>query len=369
MVVIVLAAFNGEEHIAEQIESIRNQSRPDWTLLVRDDGSTDRTVSIVERFCSRDARIRLLKSDGPRSGPAANFCRLLLHAEQEGAEYVFFSDQDDVWRPDKLQLQLDAMRSLETLHGTAVPMLVHTDMIETDAHLNVARASYADHKNYLLGTADPLATLMTANFVTGCTILINRALLKVSLPIPAIAVMHDHWLALCAAAAGHIGYLPQPTLYYRRHSHNYSRAATPWPSPQRFVAGGYWSAERLSQFATRIAQLRVLHAHLHAQDLPLAADSLSRVDAYCRLFETPGPWLKRLYCASRLGVPRMGFLRKIQFLMLVRKLGSETIGVWATPEPGTIPAPFVADGRDPAEDTSVLPSGERLCKPFAAIVD
>jgi len=113
-VVIVLATYNGAAYLREQIRSIQDQTESRWRLLIRDDGSTDATRAIIDELIRADSRIECLDDDDERLGPAGNFGALLTTAFERGANYVCCADQDDVWLPNKLAVQLDAMRRAET---------------------------------------------------------------------------------------------------------------------------------------------------------------------------------------------------------------------------------------------------------------
>ncbi len=95
-VFIVLATYQGAEYVGTLVESVRRQSHRDWTLLARDDGSSDGTVEILEGFAARDGRIRLLEGGGPPRGAVGNFGVLLQRACDLGGDCVFLADQDDV---------------------------------------------------------------------------------------------------------------------------------------------------------------------------------------------------------------------------------------------------------------------------------
>jgi glycosyltransferase involved in cell wall biosynthesis len=107
-VLILIATFNGAEYLPQQIESIKNQSLIDWKLIIRDDGSTDSTVSIINSFADKDDRIFLLKDEYASTGSAQkNFSLLLQYAQTLDLKYVFLCDQDDVWLPNKLETLID----------------------------------------------------------------------------------------------------------------------------------------------------------------------------------------------------------------------------------------------------------------------
>ena len=139
---MLLSAYNGARYIAEQIESIRSQTLTDWKLVIRDDCSTDDTIGIIEQFCGRDKRISLLKHNDDNVGPSASFGRLLAHAYHEGARFVFLSDQDDVWLPDKMQQQMSLLSTVGREGTRAV--LVHSDPVVVDENLNKLHGSFSE---------------------------------------------------------------------------------------------------------------------------------------------------------------------------------------------------------------------------------
>ena len=219
-VVIVLSAYNGACHIEAQVESIQRQRRRDWVLLVRDDGSSDGTPALVEALARTDPRIRLVPSGGRNVGAVASFGALLAEAVAMDARHVFLADQDDVWLEDKLDRQLEALTRAEARLGSEVPILVHSDLVVVDDRLQRIHPSFLQYQS---GLATPtglsLRTLLAQNLVTGCATAVNRALLRLALPLPDV-VMHDWWLAQCAAGAGAVVSLPDALVLYRQHAAN-----------------------------------------------------------------------------------------------------------------------------------------------------
>jgi glycosyltransferase involved in cell wall biosynthesis len=222
---ILLATYNGARFVEQQIHSVLRQTHPGVRLLVRDDGSRDATAEIVQRFAARrPGQVSLVDGGGQKLGPSASFSLLLRHAS---AGYVMFCDQDDVWRPTKVETTLLRMRELERVHGTDCPILVHTDMTVVDEGLRTLNRSFwaYQHLDPLQGAS--LKRLLVQNVVTGCASMINRALLQKAVPIPPGALMHDWWLALAAAAFGRVQCLRQSTMLYRQHGDN-QIGAKPW---------------------------------------------------------------------------------------------------------------------------------------------
>lgn len=235
---ILMATYNGARFLSEQLESLISQTEPDWRLLVRDDGSSDKTLDILAQASSRDPRIELLLEGGGRKGSAGNFTELLGAAAAHRAEYFALCDQDDVWQPDKLTMELAALYTLESEFGRNCPLVVHSDLEVTDESMRTRHSSLMDFQ-LIRHPADmhPL-TLVAQNHAVGCTMLFNRALLELAWPSPGNVHMHDWWLALCAEFAGARHYLPRPLVRYRQHGSNVvgaqgvmGRLARPWAIP------------------------------------------------------------------------------------------------------------------------------------------
>src|SRR5690606_13737176 len=136
------------------------------------------------------------------------------------ADYIMFCDQDDVWLPGKVTLTLAKMQELEAACGAETFLLVHTDLRIVDENLNLVADSGHRYQQIDPDRGNTLGRLLVQNIATGCTIMVNRALRDLALPIPGAALMHDHWLSLVSACFGKIAYLPEPTLLYRQHSGN-----------------------------------------------------------------------------------------------------------------------------------------------------
>ena len=218
-IAILLAAYNGELYLKEQMDSLFAQQNQDWDLIVSDDCSVDSTYDILRWYKDKyKEKVILLNNDMPSGSSKNNFFRLLENAE--GYDYIMFCDQDDVWNQDKVGDTLQSMRQLEN-EEPQVPCLVHTDMKVVDSSLNLLQQSFV--KSSLL---DPkrceLKQLVIQNVVSGCTTMINAALReKALLPADRASIrMHDWWCALWAAAIGRIDFLPIQTSCYRQHGKN-----------------------------------------------------------------------------------------------------------------------------------------------------
>lgn len=284
--VILLSSYNGGKFIAEQINSIRRQSYANWTLVVRDDGSSDNTVAIIESLMAQDRRIRLLLDTGGNLGPAASFGVLLAHACESGARYVALADQDDVWLPTKLARELELLRQHEGAAGLAIPALVHSDLAVVREDLTLMHRSFLEFQGIRHQTESALAKLLIQNFVTGATVVLNRALLEAAVPVPPV-IMHDWWLALCAAALGRLLYLPEATVLYRQHGSNAQgsrgRRAGVADAVRRPLTWWVGSAVMLDR---AVAQTRELARRIEERSAG-ASPAAAMVRDFCAAF---GPW-------------------------------------------------------------------------------
>ncbi|MGA1980070.1 MAG: glycosyltransferase family 2 protein [Sedimentisphaerales bacterium] len=214
---ICMATYNGEQFLGQQLDSIIAQSNQDWQLLVRDDGSDDNTVHIVEDYAGRlPEKIRLVTDDGNRLGASLNFGKLLEYAD---TEYIMFSDQDDVWLPNKIELTLNAMKAAEQIYPDK-PILIHTDLQVMDYKLDIIANSMWSYQKLFPEAGSDLNRIMAQNVVTGCTVMLNKKARAVSIPVPDEAIMYDWWLALKVCEHGKIIYVSIPSVLYRQHSKN-----------------------------------------------------------------------------------------------------------------------------------------------------
>ncbi|HAC15577.1 MAG TPA: glycosyltransferase family 2 protein [Bacteroidetes bacterium] len=213
-IAVLLSSYNGEKFIEEQIQSILNQQNVSIHLLIRDDGSTDRTHEIAELFATKDTRISIIK--GKNKGVVLSFFDLLQNVD-ENFDFYAFADQDDVWKPNKLEKAAEMMSKSEVI----VPAMYYSRLEFTDEHLNTIGYSIIP-KNRGFENA------IVQNQATGCTIVINGAARKIIITrLPSWALMHDWWFYLVVSAMGDIYYDEFAGILYRKHGNNVT-PATPW---------------------------------------------------------------------------------------------------------------------------------------------
>ena len=211
---ILLATYRSQDFLREQIDSILKQSVFEFRIIAGDGGSDDGTTALLEKYAAANPEHFLLLPSG-RYPTTENFARLLAASD---ADFILFSDHDDVWEPDKIAILLECFQQ-NFPDSAHLPGLVFSDAKITDWKLNIISESSQKFQHF-----DPtritLHQLLTQNIIPGNTMLFNRALREAALPIASEALMHDCWVALCAAAIGSIAYSPCPTILYRQHKQN-----------------------------------------------------------------------------------------------------------------------------------------------------
>ena len=214
---ILLPTYNGARFLPALLDSLFAQDFRTFQIIARDDGSTDGTPAILADYAARmPGRIRILPTGTERKGACGNFAALIDAAE---ADFVFTCDQDDVWLPNKMSVTYDAMVRLADRAGAERPLLVHTDLAVVGPELELLGASL--HRYIRLDPwRNSLGDLLLNNVVTGCTMLLNRALYRAARPVPQRALMYDHWFAQVASAIGEIDFVDVPTILYRQHGAN-----------------------------------------------------------------------------------------------------------------------------------------------------
>ena len=217
MITILMAVHNGEKYLSAQIESILAQTVQKWKLIIQDDCSKDETAKIVEQYAAKyPEKIIFLQRSTPSGSAKSNFLSMIKYAD---TEYVMTSDQDDIWLPNKIEITLRKLTEIEKKVGSNIPILIHTDLKVVDNNLNTISDSLFRYQNFNKNN-DRLNRLLVQNIVTGCTMMVNRALIKRAQIEPEYAIMHDWWFALISAAFGSIGFVEEPTVLYRQHSNN-----------------------------------------------------------------------------------------------------------------------------------------------------
>lgn len=200
---VAIATYNGDKFIKEQLNSILCQLDEFDEVIISDDGSTDNTINIIKSF--KDKRIKIL--NGEHKGVKKNFENAIKNCK---GKYIFLSDQDDIWMPNKLDVCLSELEN-----GNL--MILH-DCYITDEKLNVLHDSFFEYRHSKPG----LLRNIIKNSYIGCCMAINCNVKKYILPIPNNVEMHDQWIGIQCEKYGNVKFIDDKLIMYRRHLNNVS---------------------------------------------------------------------------------------------------------------------------------------------------
>lgn len=207
---VALAAYKGEQYIAEQIESILSQLGENDELIVSDDFPSGKTRAVVETLSSQDKRIIYI--EGPGKGVISNFENALKACS---GDVIFLSDQDDVWLPGKVEAVMNEFKN-------GAELVLHDASI-TDAVLNVTAPSCFE----VHGANSSFAKNLVKNTFVGCCMAFTKELLEQTMPFPEGIAMHDWWIALIALKKKQkTVLLKKPLILWRRHGDNVTGGKT-----------------------------------------------------------------------------------------------------------------------------------------------
>lgn len=195
-VLVMMATYNGEKYVSEQIESILAQTNVNITLLISDDGSTDRTIEICKHY-TQNSNVQL-QINKKNKGLALNFMNMVYHADSLKFDYFAFSDQDDYWLPNKLEKAINCIQDFPSDEA----ILYYSDIFNVDSNLKDPEPEYRCFKNI----ANQLKPLLTCNYASGCTMVFNAKLCRLlqERPINEFPRIHDVWVHLVAITCGRV---------------------------------------------------------------------------------------------------------------------------------------------------------------------
>lgn len=199
---IALCTYNGEKFISEQLQSILNQTDKDFEIIIVDDMSTDNTVTVIKKFASNNSNIKLFIND-VNLGFIKNFEKAISLCS---GEYIFLSDQDDIWQENKIELFLKNIND---------NVLIYSDAILIDEFGKSLNKRLIHPRNLQKGNNNKV--FIFDNCISGNTLMFKRELLKYILPIPNNISFHDVWIAFVASTFGKITYVNEPLTFYRRY--------------------------------------------------------------------------------------------------------------------------------------------------------
>src|ERR1041384_7767563 len=261
---VAMCTYNGADFLPAQLESILVQSRKPDQIVICDDGSTDETRALLQKFEKQSPDVILLRFNKTNLGSIKNFEQAIRMCS---GEIIALSDQDDVWRPDKLQLIEQAFTKSST-------GLVFSDADIVDENLKPLNrrmwneVGFDAHKRKLLRNARALEVLATGWTVTGATMAFRSQFMKICLPVPdGIAMIHDGWIALAIAAVADVVAIDEPLIQYPPHERQQIGAPKrpPAAQTQRGLQGCETALRRRNSTSELHAILSALEDRLSAQ--------------------------------------------------------------------------------------------------------
>lgn len=219
MIAVLLSSYNGGLFLSAQLESIIKQTYSNYTIYIRDDGSTDNTKDIIRHYeLLNPDKIVFLYDTVIHRGPRHSFMWMLNKID---ADYYMFCDQDDVWFPDKIAISYNKIREIETIYGNS-PVLVHTDMKIVDSNLEIISESLYKTMRIKPNIVDTFNYMGVCSCGPGCSMIFNNLAKKVSLNYESLEFipMHDWWIAINTVKQGKVCFCPIPTMLYRQHNSN-----------------------------------------------------------------------------------------------------------------------------------------------------
>lgn len=210
-ILVLLSTYNGDSFLGEQIDSLLSQEDVELSIIIRDDGSSDKTIALIDYYSKLHSNIFFIK--GFNCGSARSFMNLLYEANVSHCDYDYyaFCDQDDVWLPNKLHAAIEKLKEMDGRE----PCLYLGSYQMVDSNLNEISTA---HKKPSLD----IVSAFVSNPATGCTMVFNKKLLEaVASKHSDYMIMHDYWMYLvCLAIGGKVYYDQTPYMLYRQHDHN-----------------------------------------------------------------------------------------------------------------------------------------------------
>lgn len=212
VVAIIMATYNGEKYISEQIQSLLCQTYPNFNLYIQDDCSTDSTFSILSEFQQNDKRIHLFQNKS-NVGYKKNFEFLLQRTSEH---FILFCDQDDIWVPEHIEILLNNINDNDCIGGNAL-------LIDTDGNSMNITTKDCCNINIIPSKENQFIHLLFSNNIQGAAMMITSNIKKSMLPIPDNIKWHDYWAAQIASVNNGCKYIDNVILKYRKHSVSVTR--------------------------------------------------------------------------------------------------------------------------------------------------
>lgn len=306
---ILMATYNGEQYLKDQLESIEKQTYDNWHLIIRDDGSKDRTKQILLNFKKKfPDKVTLIDDDHPSGCAKKNFFKLFQYSTNK---YISCCDQDDIWVENKIEIMYQEIKKLESGYSNKVPLLVYSDLYVVDQGMNIISNSFFDYSLFNKN-ASAVNNFLIENYVTGCAMMFNECLKNYMLKNYNLEkiIMHDWLAALIAYCFGKAKYIDKPLVKYRQHGDNSVGANSP-----KKISNLISNAKKGFKFAKKV----VTNTYDQVEEFYLVnkfevdSHNLKVVIEYAKLKNKSK--LERLSFYKNNGIKKIGLVRKIWLIV------------------------------------------------------
>ena len=307
-VTIVMSVYNAEKYLEQQLQSLTIQTYQSWRLLVRNNGSNDQTLSILEQFQNQHSkeRVHIVNTTKNINKVYKSFAMLV---DQVNTHYIMLCDGDDFWLPEKIKDAVNAISNMEDIHSSEVPLLYHTDLTLVDHNLSPTSISMWRAQRLNPKRKRAIKCLIH-NHAIGNTFIFNQALKEKAKLRPESLIMHDVFYLIIASLYGVVSSSERSHMLYRQHGNN--------------ICGGvqFYRLNNLqNKFHPAYIQLAIEQkCELAGQILTLHGSKMksSDVEAFKDIASIPtSSWLmKRIYVLKHRAFMN-GFLRNIALLLFL----------------------------------------------------
>lgn len=309
---ILVATYNGEKFIYEQLKSIFNAMEfldselYSCDIIISDDNSSDNTIAEIHRFSELYNNTYIL--DNTKKGSAVkNFSYLIKNINVNNYDFFFFCDQDDFWKEDKLAIFLSEF----DFQSEELPIAIHSDLSIVDSELRLIDNSMFRYQ--YLNKSPSLYNLISQNSITGCVLAVNKSLLKLAKDSSIEhSIMHDWYLALIALGFGKLIFIDKPTILYRQHNNNEVGA-------KKFNVLSFISMPKMIVYQLRNSIVSIdktkEQASLFLKDFGdiLDEEKVNDIKMYINSFDENLFYKIKVF---RLGFRKYGFVRNIIYVMI-----------------------------------------------------
>lgn len=309
---VIMAVYNGEKYLQEQIESVLNNTFKNIRLFIYDDGSTDRTEDICNQYKEKNKGLVYYNKNNNNKGLVRNFLEgvksIHVYGELNENDYFMFCDQDDVWLEYKLEKTLNHMKEVEHKYKANIPVGVFTDAYVVDEKLGIINESFFRSNGLNTNTLD-LSHILMENRMIGCTVMFNYSLYNKLHTIPQNARFHDWWIALIASSFGRISFLNEATLLYRQHGGNIVGDKSFRSYVVKSMASLIKQKNTIYQSISQCEEFYGIYKNELKKEEQEIIHTFHQLMAYS--------WVKRRYVLIKNGYLKSGFIRNIGLLLII----------------------------------------------------